>query len=210
VVGNEMKRLLLKICKNEKGMTIPELLIAIGIMTITLAGAFSLMQLSENSWKSTTTRMNARDEASLKMNQIATTIRNAEDPDDVKGLLDTADDDNIVFYANTDADDQLEKIQYQQAGTNLTRTITQPSGVTKPWVYTGAIESTTVANNLENNASNPLFTYYISGASVTVPASSGDRPQINEVGLNLKTLTANGNKSEHITLGTRIFLRNLR
>jgi type II secretory pathway pseudopilin PulG len=191
-------------------MTIPELLIAMGIMTITLAGAFSLMQLSEASWKSTTNRMNARDEASLKMNQVATTIRNAEDPDDTKGLLGTADDDNIVFYANTDTDDQLEKIQYQQTGANLMRTITQPSGATKPWVYTGAVETTTIASNLENNASNPLFTYYISGVSVTVPASSSDRSQINEVGLNLKTLTTNGNKSEHITLDTRIFLRNLR
>jgi type II secretory pathway pseudopilin PulG len=198
------------IYSNEKGMTIPELLIAMGLLTITLAGAFSLMQLSEANWNMSTNRMDARSDTSRKMSTIVRTIKNAEDPDSDKGLLDIADANNIVFYTNMDTDDEPEKVQYQVSGTDLIQTVTQPVSSTKPWVYTGTVESTTIADNLTNDASNPLFAYHIDGATVSLPASLDDCDEINEVEINLKTQTNNRGKSENISLETRVFLRNLR
>lgn len=195
--------------KNEKGMTIPELLIAMGIVSLTLAGAFSLMQLSETNWNATTNRMDARSDTARDMSTIVKTIKNAEDPDSDKGLLDVADANNIIFYSNMDTDDEPEKVQYQVSDADLVRTVTQPLTSTQPWVYTGTVESTTIADNLTNDASNPLFAYYIDGATVSLPASSNDCNNINEVEVNLRTETVKIDKSEGMSLKTRVFLRNL-
>jgi type II secretory pathway pseudopilin PulG len=204
-----MKRLLSNF-KAEHGMTIPELLIAMGILTLTLAGAFSLFKLSEVNWTKTTNRMNSRSDASLTISGISNTLRGAVEVTSGNGLIDIANKNKVTFYTNTDQDSEPEQVTYEVASGNLTRKIVQPASSSQPWVYTGATNTATIMTGLLNDSDNPLFTYYnLAGTQIaSPPPTESDRKSIAKITISLKSKTQT-NGSEDMSLETSVFLRNM-
>jgi type II secretory pathway pseudopilin PulG len=204
-----MKRLLSNL-KNEHGMTIPELLIAMGILTLTLAGAFSLLQLSEVNWTKATSRMDSRTDASLTISGIGNTLRGAVEASSGHGLIDIANKNKVTFYTNTDQDSEPEQVTYEITSGNLTRKIVQPASSSQPWVYTGATTTTTIMTGLQNDSNNPLFTYYnLAGTQIaSPPPTESDRKSIAKITIDLKSKTQ-ASSSEDMSLETSVFLRNI-
>jgi prepilin-type N-terminal cleavage/methylation domain-containing protein len=203
----------LKKLKTENGMTIPELLIAMGILSMTLAGAFSLLQLSEDSWSTATNRMDTRGEAARTLSVLVKTIQSAEDNDNTKGLIAEANTSTVTFYANVDTDSLPEKVKYSRSGTNLVRTVYQPTNGTKTYTYSGAEASTIVFEDVDNDAANPLFSYYENDTPITIPMGGITGATLNDikmVGIDLRTVYDNSGHSENNSLTSRVFLRNLR
>ena len=79
---------------------------------------------------------------------------------------------SLIFYGNTDADTQKERIRYYRNGTSLMRGVVDPSG--SPLTYNlGSEVVTTIARNVVNDKWTPLFTYYNDSYSGTQAPLSG-------------------------------------
>ncbi|MBI4733484.1 MAG: type II secretion system protein [Rubrobacteridae bacterium] len=196
---------------NENGMTIPELLIAMGIVSLTLAGAFSLMQISEDAWNTATNRMDARGDAARTMSALVKSIQNSEDNNETKGLIADASTSTVTFYINVDTDTIPEMVTYSLSGSNLIRTVYQPTNGTKPYTYSGTGASATIFEDVANNGTQPLFSYFKNDTQYTsYPLSETNRNQTNIIGIDLRTSYENRGRSEIVSLESRIFLRNLR
>lgn len=66
---------------------------------------------------------------------------------------------DIVFYANTDSDELVERVHYYVSGTELYRGVLKPSG--DPYTYTGAESVSTISDYVQNlNDGQNTFTYY--------------------------------------------------
>lgn len=77
---------------------------------------------------------------------------------------------SVIFYADTDGNGIVEKIKLNLIGTTLFRTDTKPAG--NPPSYTGQAPATsTIAMNLRNATSTPIFRYYDSEGAQILTAS---------------------------------------
>ncbi len=112
----------------------------------------------------------------------------------------------FTFYANTDSDVLVEKVQYYISGTTLYLAITKPTG--DPAVYTGAAATSTISDNVKNvSQSVNLFTYYDkNGAQVTDYTKIAD---VRFVTLNLVTDIDPNRAPTLTTLRSSAALRNL-
>jgi prepilin-type N-terminal cleavage/methylation domain-containing protein len=92
------------------------------------------------------------------INQIIAETREAARSDRGDYLLDTAGEQQLIFYSNIDSDYLTEKIKYYLAGGILYKGITKPAG--DPIDY--SLDNETVSQVAEyiNNQAQPVFTYY--------------------------------------------------
>jgi prepilin-type N-terminal cleavage/methylation domain-containing protein len=76
---------------------------------------------------------------------------------------------SITFYASLGTTSEIDKVHYYVSGTTLYRGITAPTS--SPPTYAGQPENISlVIDNIRNDATTPLFTYYdTSGAALASP-----------------------------------------
>jgi hypothetical protein len=198
--------------RGEKGITVTELLITLGVLVIALAGTYSLFWFGNKGWQHTSEKMLARQEAARALNRISADLRESLQPADNQPLIELADHDEIVFYANTDSDDSLEKVHYYLADRKLMRGITQPDKETPPWTYSGEENAYPLARYIENNKEEPLFEYLISTYPeekiTNLPASKEDRQKIRGVKIKLKVDFDPTSDPKPVYLESEVFLRN--
>lgn len=150
--NNEFKKEL------NKGFTLIELLVSTAILVI-LAGGFLGIQyiFSQNqvsAWKS----YNNIEEVNRILQSLVKEIRDARQSEDGAYLLDTANDQEIIFYSDYDYDGVVEKIRYSLSGTNLIKGVTRPSG--DPLEYLSSNEIVDIISPNIRNGSSPVFYYF--------------------------------------------------
>ncbi len=148
---------MLKVNSN-KGFSIVELLIAIFITLIIITviilvqnSVLDQQQIVTNSYISMNT-------ANYNVQQIIKEIRNCQTGDSGSYLLETLNDQEITFYSNVDSDDQIERITYRLEGSDLVKSVINPTDY--PIQYrTEDAQTKTVAENVVNGEQS-LFYYY--------------------------------------------------
>lgn len=170
--------------KNCSGMTIIEMMVAITIFTLGIAG-FSLFFTRVWQANSYTLEMGQSAMAvSQGVNQIIEHIRGARQSDGGTYPIVSADDNDLVLYADYDKDSTVERLHIYKSGTDILMGVTDPIN-TVPKSYPAGDDSTvTVAQRIVNETSSPIFYYY----DKTYDGSAGQVPMsapINESGVRL-------------------------
>ncbi len=143
---------------SQKGFTIIEMVVVIGIFGLISVGLIALVSGVLVQGTRQGTSLADTDQArrvSLRLNQE---LRNAEYSDSGAYPLNTADNQQIIFFSNVDNDTDIERVRYYVQNGALYRGEVQPSG--SPVTYNTANEVSRVVQNNVANGSNPIFYYY--------------------------------------------------
>jgi len=144
--------------KNIYGMTLIEVLVAIAITSIIGLGLVSLQYILSQNQIAITKSYKSIDDANYIVSLIAKEIRMARESDGGSYLLNTAGDQEIVFYSDIDLDGQTEWVRYFLSDTNLIKEIIKPSGY--PIIYDPSEKTSFLVTENVRNLSEPLFYYY--------------------------------------------------
>lgn len=149
-----------KTTKYSRGMTLVEMIVAIGIAIMGVTG-FSL--LFSYTWKSNsyTLEMGQTSMAvSQGVNKMVGYIRSARQADNGAFPVKSANDNDFVVYSDYDRDDITERLHFYKSGTNILMGVTKPTN-TMPRTYPSGDEQTiTVASHIVNSSTQPIFYYY--------------------------------------------------
>ena len=200
--------------KFEKGMSLVELLVAVSILTMGIAG-FTLLFLK--TWGANSFVLEsgqAISSASRAMEIISKDLRKAKQADNGDYPIEIGDDFELVFYSDVDKDDITERVRYfLDDEENLKRGISNPNGDNPP-VYPEEDEYVeTIASYVVNSKIDPepIFYYYdrnYSGESdsLETPISVTEARLVRiHLWVNIKPIVA----PENINLESFVEIRNL-
>lgn len=197
--------------KYEKGLSFIEMIVAISIFTIGIAG-FTL--LFYRSWKSNSFIVEegmASMQAAQSVRKISAQLRDIRQSDTGEYMVKTASENELVVYRNEDDDDNIERVRYFLDETNDTfkKGVAEASG--SPLAYPANYDSDTVTTlalytvNADN--SEPLFKYYDNANNQLASPATPTSIRVIELNLwiNIKPLSA----PDNVRIGTSVEIRNL-
>lgn len=199
--------------KKLNGMSLIEMIIALSIMTLGMAGFSMLFINSWNSNKYIIEMGNASFLASQGVSRTVAEIRKARQADNGDYLIESGDDFDLKIYLDIDGDGVTERVHYYLQGTSLYQGVRNPvAGL--PVTYPNGDETTRViANSIINSASTPIFSYYngnypddVINNPLATPVTIADVHMIKvHLMVNLDPLNA----PEHVNIESFAELRNL-
>lgn len=185
----------------KQGMTLVELLMAMAIFTLGIAG---FMLLGIKSWKINASVLEAgtaTGKATRALNATVKSLREIRQADNGSYPVKEVGSNSLTVYLNDDNDDAIERVHYYYEASTQTfkKGITQPS--TSPVSYpNGDQETKIVANYVVNTSSQPVFEYYDKNYPIDTVNNPMASPVPAEVKLvkvrlwiNIKPLTAPDN-----------------
>lgn len=197
--------------KYRRGITLPELLISIAILSV-ITYTMSIFQRDIFSLNfSAQNNLAAQLDARHLLKQMVAELREASASSLGAYPIALASTSALTFYSDVDSDGIKERIRYYLSGTTLKRAQLTPTG--SPLVYVDANEKiTSVVANIANNATTSIFTYYPSTfagttTELTQPVTIAN---IRMVGIKV-VIEKDANKSPNpIVVNTSVVLRNLK
>ena len=185
----------------KSGFTLIEMIVVmvIVVLTVMIGSDFAIKGFRATTIESE--QATAVQTARNAMEIITKEIRGANASELGDYSLATIDDDNFVFYSDTDDDGKMEKIRYYVDGSLLKRVETQPGPAND---YSGAGATTTIASYVYNQE-DPIFAYYDSNYNITNLISD-----IRLIKINLKINVTPERAPNDYTLETDVNLRNLK
>jgi len=144
--------------KNNKGMTMIEVLVAIGLFLLLITGVVELMIWGNHGKDVVFEQLSTQNEGRKVVQDFVNDLRRANASSIGAYPLETANSQEIVFYSNVDTDNWRERIHYFLDGTTLKRSVIKPSG--NPLTYDTSTESALDVVHDVANGSDPIFYYY--------------------------------------------------
>lgn len=146
----------LKNSYSHSGFTLIELLISMVIMTILGLAVLGLQYILSQNRQVAIENFNTVDRANISVSDMLKEIRTVRFSDAGTYPIESANDNEIIFYSDIDFDNDAERIRYTLNDNVLERGVVEPVGTTYP-VNTEKVKTIT---DLVRNSENPLFTYY--------------------------------------------------
>lgn len=166
------------ISENKRGVTLMELLIAIGIFALIAVGAGEIIITAFRSNASVWERLEVQRDGRRVIQQVVNDVRQAEQSSIGGFPILTAGANELTVYSNIDKTGYRERVRYFLDGSTLKKGVIIPSG--NPLVYSAAAETfTEVAHHVVNVTSSiPIFSYYNTSytgteAALTQPVAVG-------------------------------------
>lgn len=143
----------------KKGITLVETLVAIsiiilinGILSVFIVRSFDVNRYTIEQGLNTAIVQNT-------LYTLSRYIREARQSDEGGYLIKSANEFEITFFSNVDTDADIERVHVYLEGTDLKVGLSETSGF--PPEYPGSDEEIkTMASNIANTASEPIFAYY--------------------------------------------------
>ena len=145
------------IMHTNRGITLLETLITVAILTIIVISVTTFIVQSYRADLFANEQVEAIRNAQRGVDVMVKEIRESSPAENGAYPVETATDQTVIFYSDTDADELIERIRYTLDGTNLIRGVTKPSGW--PATYNNP-ETTTVLSRYVRNGVLPTFYYY--------------------------------------------------
>jgi len=148
---------------NLRGMTLIELLIAIGVVLITMEGFTYLFLKTWDTNKFILEEGMASAAASRATNQIVIQLRGVQQGQNGSYPIVTAGDFDLTLYADIDDDGVIERVHYflDQPNDQLKVGVTDPNTSVQPATYpVGDATVTVMTSYVVNESDNPAFAYY--------------------------------------------------
>ena len=141
------------------GFTLIETIVAVAMTGIVMAALGVMIQYFYQTNAYALEQNQAVNNARASIENTVRDLREASYGADGSYPLSSAATSSVVFYAKSPASGTIERLHYYLSGQTLYRGTTDPGGT--PLSYSGQPERTTlVIDNIRNDASTPLFTYY--------------------------------------------------
>jgi prepilin-type N-terminal cleavage/methylation domain-containing protein len=146
------------IFKQNKGFTLIEIIVTIGIFSV-IMGAVSLFSRDIFYYNNIFSGgLTSYDEAKKILQPVASEIRSASSSSLGGYSIEMADDNNFIFFTDIDGDGLKERVRYFLDNNTFKKGIIIPSG--SPLQYLSINETITdVVNDIINDTI-PIFTYY--------------------------------------------------
>lgn len=191
---------------HERGLSLLEALVWVGVFTVSMAAVTSTLLMFYKSNRYTLEQAQAVASAQKGIDRMMREMREAAYSSQGAYPIVSIAPNDLVFYADIDADPFIERVHYFLSGPVLMRGIVDPSG--DPPAYTGAETALPVAEYVRNASSSVrLFRYFDSaGTEVT------DVTRWSSVRFIRATITVNVEPSRapnEISLTSSAALRNL-
>jgi len=141
-----------------KGFTLIEILVTASIMVVLGGGFLTLQYIVSKNQVSVYQNYLGVDEANIAISTMVREIRNARSGDNGAYPMESALDQQMVFYSDIDLDNLTEKVRYYLNGTSLYKGVINPTGT--PATYPAGNEILKeIATNVRNG-SEAIFYYY--------------------------------------------------
>lgn len=151
--------------KTKKGMSLVEMIVAIGIFSILSLGVALFFARVLPLQRFALDSAQAQLGASQSVTNVVKLIRNMRQSDAGGYALQEAGVDEIIFFADEDGDGAVERVRFFLDGTNLRMGVINPSG--NPVTYPVGTETThTAATEVRNGSGtypSAIFHYYDGG-----------------------------------------------
>jgi type II secretory pathway pseudopilin PulG len=188
-------------------MTLVEMLVAVAIFALIIV---SIIEFVRYFYRSNTVALEqafAIESARKGVEFLVRDIREATYAETGAYPIASFSTSTITFYADTDRDEDIERIRYYLDGTSFYRAVLEPTGT--PPGYTGAETISEVSTSVRNNEQGTdIFSYYdVNGAGVSDPA---DIAAIVFVSVNLVVNIQPLRAPDEFTLHSSATIRNLR
>lgn len=181
-------------CNNESGYTLIETMIAMTLMSVVIAAAFSVVSVMQKAAVTTTNRFTAEGEAQTIADRITKDIRSAVTASATGAAFASADVNDVTFYANLadpNGPTRLHAYLTLQSGTNVylfheDSTPAAAGGSPGNYVYTAAPSTRIDGKYLDT--SQPIFSYFDSdGNPIATPiTTTANLRSIDSVGINVR------------------------
>ena len=203
--------------KKIKGMSLMEMIVAIGIMSIAMAG-FSVLFVK--SWQMNSYIFETGQDsfiASRAVRILVDDLRRARQADNGDYLISSASDMDLVIYIDIDNDNVTEKVHYYLDGSEdeLNVGISNPSGSGSSITYPSGDDAvSTLAAHVVNDSEHPVFSYFgnnyfSDNTPFGTPVSSGEIVNIRIIKTSLWVDIRPYQSPDHITVESFAQLRNI-
>lgn len=169
-----------------KGFSMIEVLVAIGIFLLLIIGIVDLLLWGMHGRDVIWEQLSTQNEGRKIVQDFVNEVRRASASSIGAYPLEVANTSTIVFYSNIDSDSWRERVRYFLSSKTLKKGVTKPTGT--PLAYVPASEViTTVVNDVANGTSS-IFFYYdqnyssVSGTPMSAPINI---PSVRMVGIKL-------------------------
>lgn len=190
-----------KVKKNINGYTLVELLVSIAIfLTIAFIGSDFII----TGFKSTrfeNEQAEAIKQARDAMKVMVLELKEARHSDGTDVAISTAEQQNIVFYADIDNDGETERVRYFIDGLELKKVVTKP-GIASD--YSGPGATSTIAQHV-NHQGAAIFSYFDSKDMAT-----SNKYDIRLININLSINVTPTIMPDDFTVETEVHFRNLK
>ena len=145
--------------RTDSGFTLVETIVAVAMTGIVMATLGVMIQYFYQTNAYALEQNQAVNSARASIENTVRDLREASYGADGSYPISSAATSSVVFYARSPASGTTERLHYYLSGQTLYRGTVDPAGT--PLSYSGQTERTTlVIDNIRNDASTPLFTYY--------------------------------------------------
>lgn len=142
----------------QNGFTLIEVMVAAAILVILAFGFLGLQYIIGQNQVSVWKNYLSIEDANMTLSTISRELRDARQSDTGGYLLETASNNEIIFYSDIDYDGSAERIRYSLSETQLIKGIIKPVGM--PAVYPPEDEKIRVVTDIVRNETTPIFYYY--------------------------------------------------
>jgi len=142
----------------QAGFSLVELMIVVAITSIIMTALVRFMSTSDLLQRRTWVQGQANEIARLTLRRMSSALREVRYSVTGAYPLVTMEPQRIIFYADIDADEMVERVRYELAGEQLIHGVTEPSGT--PSDYDVSMEKSTAVASYIRNGTEPIFTYY--------------------------------------------------
>jgi prepilin-type N-terminal cleavage/methylation domain-containing protein len=205
-----------KICKNFQGMSLVEVIVAIGIFSVCMAG---LSLFLVNTWKYNSYIYETGQDsliASRAVNLVVKDLRKIKQADNGDYPVRSASDFDLTVFVDIDEDGDAEKVHYfvDQNSNELRMGVSEPSSSNPPAYSSGDDSVEILASHIVNDSDQVVFSYfgnnYLSNQTpFAVPVDSGEIINIKLIKVNLLVDIRPYQSPDHVTVESFVQLRNL-
>jgi type II secretory pathway pseudopilin PulG len=161
---------MLKLAKiNERGMSLIEVIIAMGIMILFSFVIPEIFLSSFRSQKIVFDQLEAQRQGRRTLQDFVNELRASSYSSIGAYPIEVASTTEIVFYSNLDNNGYIEKIRYYRNGRNLIKGVTAPTGT--PLAYLPQDEVTSTVVDIINNTTSIFYYYDKNISSSSTPLS---------------------------------------
>ncbi|MGD8744465.1 MAG: prepilin-type N-terminal cleavage/methylation domain-containing protein [Candidatus Woesebacteria bacterium] len=144
--------------RNQGGLTLIEVLVAMVVMAALGAGLLSLQYILGQNQLIVFENYLSVDEANANVASFIREVRMARHSENAAYPIEVAQDNQVVFYSDYDFDNETERVRYTLTDNRLEKGIIEPTG--NPTSYPSTNEKVKLLSENVRNAENPAFYYY--------------------------------------------------
>ena len=158
--------------KNLVGLTFIEMIMAISMFTIGIAG-FTLLFIKTWSINSYTIEMGRSSMiASQGVNKIVNYLRRTKQGDNGAYAIQSANGNDLIVFCDYNKDEVTERIHLYKSGQNILMGVTVPTDTIPKTYPSGDQTIITITSYVVNDAGSPIFSFY----NADYPADSVNNP----------------------------------